>query len=173
MEKKVLLDGTMSPNTWEVKNIGNFNIRFSKEYPEMLRKIMQEGEFEDYLNRINEVLYIPGWRFSLIFSPFILFIPVPFLFVLLDSPIAGGIYMGCLVVFCVVVVVASFVSFNSHYKVADVRVNEIIEDINQRCYSRGARWVYSRGSRRIPASIEITFFDPSAASQNADTSTWV
>lgn len=172
MEKKALLDGTMPPNTWKVKNTGKFNVRFSKEYPEMLRGIMQEGEFSDYLGRINEALYVPVWRFLLIFLPFILFIPIPILFTLLDSPIAGGIYMGCLVVFCIVIELASLITLMMRGKAADVRVNEIIGEINQRFYSRGAHWAYSRGTKYVPSCIDITFFNPSTAPQSAAPSTW-
>ena len=42
-------------NSWKTFRAGTRKVSFSKMYPEMLRGIMQEEEFAEYLAKLDEV----------------------------------------------------------------------------------------------------------------------
>ena len=172
MESNPLLNSTMPPNTWRITSTGFFKICFSKTYPEMLRGIMQEGEFVDLLKRLDETLYTSLWIILPMVSPFILFIPIPIISIVSESPLAGMIYGVFWFVLSVAIWIITILKTTRKAKAADARVNEILGELNQRFYSRGVKWMYVRGNKYMPTYIDIMFFNPNVFPQGAMPNPW-
>ena len=171
-KSNALLDSTMPPNTWRITSTGFFKICFTKTYPEMLRGIMQEGEFVDVLKRIDGILRIPKWLILLIFLPLTCFIPIPIL-IIFDFPFAvGEICTGCALLIFSVIEIVALVFVLKLNKTRNVRFNEILGELNQRFYSRGVKWVYARGNKYMPTYIDIMFFDPNVFPQGSMPNPW-
>lgn len=141
MESYALLDGSLPPNVHRIENVGIFGVEYSQVYPEMLRGIMQEGEYIDYLKRINEAACLYKRMYLVVILMFfIIFIPVVNIIV--------GVYMA-------------FV-FHRKEKEAAIRVATIIEEINQRYTSRGVRWIYIQATENVPRHIDVVLFNPNS-----------
>lgn len=171
-EGNALLSCTVPPNTWRVVNTRNFHVCFSKTYPEMLRGIMQEGEFVDYLKRIEEALYSSNKMILLILGPLPFFALIPILICVVGSFVGGMVYGFCWIVITVCMWLYYAFIMHRNRQRALVLVEEILGEINQRYYSRGVRWMFNDPSQNDSIYIDITFFNSNTTPQATVPNAW-
>lgn len=136
--------------------ISNFSWSVPKDFPQILRGIMQEGEYADYLKRIEEAL-----KFSklFMFSPFIPFVLFAIGAALIG--ITGKIYFIAIIIigfFAFIITSFSMVFLFAHkMKKALGKLQVVLDEINTRYYSRGVKWTYN--SMYIRRNSQIQFID--------------
>ena len=145
---------------------------FSKEYPGVLRGIMHEGEYVDYLKRIEEAGHASGTIALIMIVPMLIVIFAFILLRILNNDLAMSIvmplisfisFLGAAIIF--------FVKLDKNKKKAIKRVGIIIEEINQRYNPCGIRFTYVPEENKNPKHIDITMINPND-SQNYGPDPW-
>lgn len=142
-----------------------FSKTLPKDYPQILRGIMQEGEYVDYIKRIEKDVSFSKKYMLIIIFPFIFIIP----------GIACIVATGNFVFFALLAI--GFVAFAAcgianviitivKSKKAMEKLGEILTEINTRYYPRGVKWAYNTirtGKNSSYQYIDIITFPPGAA----------
>ena len=138
MSSDPLLDNTDLNNVYRVRSTKEGY--FSGEYPEILRGIIQKGEYDDYLKRINETVYIPRKHLLITYIMCIIIA-----LVVISGTSSVGLKTSAIsfsIVFCIINFSALMYLIKVYVKKKQARrrAETIIEEINQRLYSRGVRF---------------------------------
>ena len=156
-ETKALLGSVQSPNAFRVKRRGLLRKRFSSEYPEELRGIMSEGDYVEYLRRIDEES-----RYSAK-ANFLCVVPLAGLGLLavlyLVSGNASVLKVGA-IAWCVCfagVLEAISVLKERRRAEADERAKAVVREINERFFALGVEWAYTGAKKMSAVFIEVTF----------------
>ena len=163
---------TPPPNVHRITSTGRFgsNFEFSKEFPPMLRGIMTEPEYVEYIRRLEEAGKAPKLPIPLLaVAPFLL-TGISWISVLwLDFQVVWVISLGCfaLSMAAVYIGVGSYTSRNS--KAALARIEVVINEINQRYYSRGVKWTHIPKAENASCYIDVVLFNPNST---APTDPW-
>lgn len=161
METNKLLDNFVSSNVHRVNSVGRVQKHFPKEYPDLLRGLMKESVYVDYLERIEEAARISMLLVVLVISPVVLVIPVPII-IAVGKYVVGIMYLVFWISYTISILVFSIILARIMVKRAKLRVDVVIEDINQKYNSRGVRWAYVPGTRGSKTHIDITLFNPNS-----------
>lgn len=135
--------------------------KFSKEYPDMLRGIMTEGEYLGYLERIEEAGQTSSKTIVLNVTMFILFLPLIGLF-FSGLFMVGVIYGFCWFVICMFLVVIINKSQRDGHRNAEQGISTAINSINNQLYSRGVKFLYAQGTEGTPRYIDVVLFNPNS-----------
>ena len=159
---------TPPPNVHRVTGAGNFKPVFSKAFPPMLRGIMSEPEYADYIWRIENAARVSK-------VPFMLFTLIPILFAcnVLVSVLCGDFMVGMVTGF-VWFFLSAGIMFGTVYcvsknsKQALSEVEAVTSEINQRFYSRGVKWTFVPGTKHTQCYVDIVLFSPNSTTVTAD-----
>lgn len=136
--------------------VPNFSRTLPKDYPQILHGIIQEGEYVDYLKRIEEALLFSKKFMFVLLIPFIFFIGG-----IVATVVSKKFYFIAIIAFGFVLFIALtifvFVKYLSKVKKALEKLNEVLTEINTRFYPRGVKWTYN--AIHVGRSSSIQFFD--------------
>ena len=151
------------PNVHRVP-LHHFSMSLNKEYPQILRGIMQEGEYHDYIKRIEKEISISKKPFLLPIIPFLIFAAG-----VACITATGMIPFIALIMFGMIAFMATWISVVVYITRKNMKgikkMTETLTEINQRFYSRGAKWVCNSirtGKNGVYQYIEIITFTPGA-----------
>lgn len=135
---------------------------FPKEYPQILHGIIQEGEYVDYLKRIEEGLFVSKKIFLALILPFLVFISGIISISLTGFVSLAAIMFAGFVWYGISIFVLTF-RHSKKEKEAREKAEEILKEINARYYHRGIKWSFSAIVEKDVLSfkcIDITAFTP-------------
>ena len=140
-----------------------FKGQLSKDYPQLLHRIIQESDYVEHIKRIEEAVYVPKKFMFLSCLAFLLIIPGVIVGIVTGLFFLIAIFIS--VSFFLMIVCMCFMIFKlaKKTKKAIEKLEIILNEINQRYYSRGAKWTYTsfRLSEKNHVNyIEITVFSP-------------
>lgn len=114
----------------------------SKEYPQLLRGIMQEGEYVDYIKRIEDSIKYSKKFVCLPIIPFILF-PITAV-IIVTTGLTYLAFLPVIAMICFAVSIAFvLVQCAKKNKKAMEKLEDVLKDINRMYYSRGVKWTYN------------------------------
>ena len=142
-----------------------FSKTLPKDYPQILRGIMQEGEYVDYIKRIEKDATFSKKYMFIIFLPFI-FMIAGVACIVATGKFFFAALIGVGFVAFVICGISMFVLTLSKAQKAMKKLGEILTEINTRYYSRGVKWTYNTirtGRNSSYQYIDIITFPPGAA----------
>lgn len=138
-----------------------------KDYPKILRGIIQEDEYTDCIKRIEE---------SLLYSKNFMFIPlIPFVIIVIGVilvVLTKKVYLAAIIGVGFVVFIGTaiflYVKYSAKIKKAMEAMGKTLTDLNTKYYPSGVKWTYNiikaRGSNNNNIEfIDIIVFTPGAA----------
>ena len=160
---------TLPPNVHRTTSTGRFGSKFSKVFPPMLRGIMTEPEYVEYIRRLEEagkVSKLPYLLFTV--APLLLAGSVMASALLMNFMLSMIISLSCFIL-SVAIIFGSVFCVTRNSKAALARIEDIISEINQRYYSRGVKWTYVPGTKSTSCYIDVVLFNPNST---APTDPW-
>lgn len=137
----------------------------SREFPHQLRGIMQEGEYADYLRRIEEALHFSKKIFVL---PLIFVILFPVSFILVAVVIDDFTFVFIPIIVLVLAIASSFFIVFKLIKEEKKMLNKLetlLREINTRFHPRGVKWTFNVmhfGKNSSIRYLDIITFAPGA-----------